>query len=397
MSLGAPVYLDYQATTPLDPRVLEAMLPWLQGVHGNPHSSEHAFGWRAAAAIEASKESIAEFIGAEPREVIFTSSASEANNLAIHQALARGHGRDTLIVSATEHPSILEAAQALTSRGIKVMSCKVDEGGALRMEHLRELLSPRVALVSVAAVNNEVGTIQDIKTIAAVAHTVGALAHSDCSQAPLALTVDVAEWGLDLATFSSHKAYGPVGIGSLFVATPALSALRPLIVGGSQQAGLRAGTLSTALCVGFAAALRLVREGGELERARVRALRDRLRERLLTEVRGSRLVGQSSPRHPGNVSVSLPIVDARDIVQRVQPRIAIATGSACRGGSEEPSHVLRALGMSESEARRVVRIGFGRFSIEDEIEMAVSEISAAVTANQQAYADETKGRALAAS
>lgn len=394
--MGSPVYLDYQATTPLDPRVLEAMLPWMRGVHGNPHSSEHSFGWQAATAVEASKESIADFIGAEARELVFTSSASEANNLALHCALACGRGRDTLIVSATEHPSVLEAAAAQTSRGLKVLTCEVDEGGALRMEHLRELLSPRAALVSVASVNNEVGTIQDIKAIAAAAHAVGALMHSDCSQAPPALTVDVATCGLDLATFSSHKAYGPVGIGALFVATPALPLMRPLIFGGAQQSGLRAGTLSTSLCVGFAAALRFVREGGELERARVRSLRDRLRERLLVEVRGSRLVGQGSPRHPGNLSISLPVIDARDIVQRVQPNLAIATGSACRGGNEEPSHVLRALGLSESDARRVVRIGLGRFSTEEEVERAVREIADAVSANQQAFADELKGHAQAA-
>jgi cysteine desulfurase len=375
-----PIYLDYQASTPLDPLAFEAMRPWFEGSFGNPHAQEHAFGWKAHAAIAKSREQVACLVGADPEDLVFTSSASEANNLAVLGLCSAPpeSSRDTVLVSAIEHPSVVQAALALRTRGYRVRELPVDRTGLVRLDILEAELQGSVCLVSIGAVNGEIGSVQDLFSIGECCRNHGVLFHTDAAQALTALHLDVRVLPVDLMTLASHKAYGPQGVGALYIASNARSRVSPLIHGGGQERGLRSGTLPTALCVGFGGACELIGQFGSAERERVAALRDQLWHHLSRSVPSIRTNGPMSTRHPGNLNVCIPGIDARELIQLLQPTIACSTGSACHSGMQTSSHVLAAIGLRQSDARASLRFGVGRFSTPAEIATAARRIASTI-------------------
>lgn len=370
------LYFDHQATTPVDPIVLESMRPYFSEWYANPHSAEHAFGRTAQEAIETARSRIAACIGCDAQDLIFTSGATESNNLAI-LGTAKGHrlDRDTILVSAIEHASVIEAARA---SGLQVKVLPVDAHGHIILGDLDALLNDRVRLVSVGFVNNEIGTIQAVTEIGERVQRSGALFHVDAAQALTAVAMRAHEMPIDFLSLSSHKSYGPKGIGALYIAPGRHGLLKPLIHGGGQERGLRGGTLPTPLCVGFGAACGLILERGQAERLAVRARRDALLLEIRRKIPDVRLIGPVDKRHPGNLSVQLPVSDARDIVQAVQRQLACSTGSACHSGSDLPSHVLTSIGMTTLEARQVLRLGVGRFTAQRECELAAEFLADAL-------------------
>jgi len=369
------IYLDHHATTPVDPRVVEAMLPFFTQDFGNAASSIHAPGRRAAAAVEDARERIAALLGAEPREIFFTSGATESNNLAL-QGLARRRGsrRDHWVSVTTEHPAVLDVCAALEAEGFSGTRVPVDSEGRVEPEAIAEAVNDGTAFVSVMLANNEIGVLQPVDRIAAVCRERGVPCHTDAAQAVGKIPVDVASLGVDLLSLSAHKFYGPKGVGALFVrqGRPRLR-LAPLQHGGGHEAGLRSGTLPVPLIVGMARALELCAEELENEGERLRELRDRLWSHLARELPGVRRNGHARESLPGNLSVTLEGVDADRLLLSL-PDVAISSGSACSTANPAPSHVLLALGLSPAEARSSLRIGLGRGSTGEEVDRAAARI-----------------------
>lgn len=376
VSQGSGIYLDYQASTPVDPAVVEAMLPWWhQSGVGNPHSYEHAFGWRAAKAVDEARAKIAALLGADDQDVIFTSGATESNNLAIFGAVRAAQSkRRTLLVTAIEHASILGPVTMLSEDGFQCVVLPVDSSGRLDREAFLQQLNDDVLLVSVGVANNEIGTIQDLPWIADRCHEYGAMLHTDAAQALTVAPISIQEWDVDLASFSAHKAYGPQGIGALYVAPSARKRLRALSFGGGQQSGMRPGTLPTALCVGFGMACHILQTSCSTEPQRISRLRDRLVNSLLEAIPGTLLNGPSQNRTPGNANLQIPGIEAADLIQRLQPVVALSSGSACHSGSDRPSHVLLAIGLNDRAARESVRLGVGRFTTDADVAVAIEAI-----------------------
>ena len=371
MSDTATIYADYQATTPVDPRVIERMEPYSRSLFGNPHSDDHVMGWRAAETVREAASSIAALIGSDADEVFFTSGATESNNMALLGLGRRAPtDRRRILVSAIEHKCVLEAARALEEReGFVIDVIPVDSEGFVRLDALEDMLDDSVLVASVMAVNNEVGTIQDVPRIVELLRSHGALFHCDAAQAPCAMDVSNLALHADLVSLSAHKIYGPKGIGALYVRREHHRRIEPLIYGGGQQAGLRSGTVPVALCVGMAAAADILRsEEGVAERRRISGLRD-LFVTTLREGSSAALLNGSfdTERHPGNANVRFDGLDAQDVLGALQPKLAASTGAACASGVPEPSHVLRALGLDDVEARSSVRFSFGRFTTADEV------------------------------
>jgi cysteine desulfurase len=371
-----PIYLDYHATTPLDPRVLAAMRPWWEENFANPHSVEHAMGRQAEAAVEVAREQVAELIGAEGREIVFTSGATEANNLAIKGA-ARFAGlgeRRRIITLATEHKCVLEAVRDLAAESFEPVFLPVRPDGLLDLDALRDALAVPTLLVSVMAVNNETGVIQPLAEIAAIAKAAGAIFHTDAAQAAGRILLDVEEIRADLLSLSGHKMYGPKGIGALYVRRKPRVRLQPLFSGGGQERGLRSGTLPAPLLVGFGEAARLAAGEGLLDAGRLRGHRDRLLGLLEARIPGLRVNGSREHRVAGNLNLSFPGVDAPALLAAL-PGLCLSTGSACSSAEVTPSYVLAAMGLSEEEARRTLRIGLGRFTSPAEVEQAAALIA----------------------
>ena len=381
------IYADYQATTPVDARVLEKMAPCWAGSFGNPHSSDHVVGWRASKTVREAAESVAALIGADADEVIFTSGATEANNLALLGLARRApDGRNRILISEIEHKCVLGAARALAeNHGIFVETISVDRDGFVDFEALEERVDESVLLVSVMAVNNEVGTIQDIPRIAELLATHGIVFHCDAAQAPCAMDVSDFAAHADLVSLSAHKFYGPQGIGALYIRRDLKDSIEPMIYGGGQQEGLRSGTVPMPLCVGMGVAAEIVASGeAKEERKRVAGMRDAF---ILLLESGEFPITINGPigqwRHPGNANVCFDGVDAQDILGVLQPRLAASTGAACTSGIPEPSHVLRALGLSDAQSEASIRFSFGRFTTREDIENAarlVNEALATVSA-----------------
>lgn len=375
-----PVYLDNQATTRCDPRVVEAMLPWFSEQYGNPHSAEHVMGRTAETAVETARGQVAALVDADTKELVFTSGATESNNIAIKGAArhARRMGTDRLrvITVATEHKCVLEAVADLAEEGFEPVFLPVRPDGLLDPEVLRDALTTPTLLVSVMAVNNETGVIQDIPSLAAIAKDAGALFHSDIAQAAGKIQVDLTAWKVDLASISGHKIYGPKGSGALFVRRRPRVRVAPLFSGGGQERGLRSGTLPTPLIVGLGEACRLAQAEMAEEAVRVRALRDELLGKLTRTIPGLRLNASRTARLPGNLNVTFPNAPAAQIMERA-PDLCVSTGSACSSAEIEPSYVLRALGLSDEEAARTLRIGVGRFTSPADIEYAAAALAAA--------------------
>ena len=370
------IYMDYQATTPADPRVVEAMQPYWSELYGNPHSADHAFGWSADAAVETSRRHIAALIGADADEIVFTSGATEANNLAVLGiARASPPARKRIVVSAIEHKCVLAAARAAADEGFDVITVPVAAGGIINPRAVAAVVDGRTALVSVMAVNNEIGTVQPLSEIAALCDAAGAVFHTDAAQALNAFPIDVAMLGVDLMSLSAHKAYGPKGIGALFVRRGLRVRPKPIIHGGGQEGGLRSGTLPTPLCVGFGEACRILANERDGDVERIRLLRDRFVAELLKTVPGLTVNGDQALRHPGNLNLLFPSMDASRLLQNLHSRVAASTGSACTSGQPEPSYVLRAIGLSPEDANASIRFSIGRFTTEDEIRAAAQYIS----------------------
>ncbi len=363
-----PLYLDYQATTPLDPRVRAAMDAFLDGGPANPHSATHGYGWRAAAAVDEARRQVAALVGARPEDLIFTSGASEANNLAILGAVdpARG-GR--IVCSAIEHPSVLMACRHLSDQGVALDLLPVDSGGLVDPAGLKALLRPETRLVSVMVANNEIGSLQPVAELAAVCRAAGVLFHCDAAQAAGKVPVDFTALGCDLMSLSAHKLYGPMGIGALAI-RPGVQ-LRPLFFGGAQERGLRPGTLPAPLAVGFGEAAQIALEELADEPARLTVLRERLLAGLQAALPDLVLHGSLARRLPGNLNVALPGLAAEDWILAC-PGLALSSGAACASGKQEPSPVLSALGLDPAQAAGAVRIGLGRFTDDADVERALA-------------------------
>lgn len=372
------VYLDYQASTPLDPQVKLSMSEAYDAT-GNASSEEHSFGWAASNRVERARGRIAEAVRALTEEVTFTSGATEANNIAIlGAAMAAPSNRRRILISSIEHKSVSAAAFAAERFGFSIEVVPVTPDGCINPDELAPRLNGDVAIVSVMAVNNEIGTIQPVAELGRRVRAAGAFFHVDATQALAAIDVNLVEWSADALSLSGHKIYGPGGVGALVVGIDAPWRPLPLMYGGGQEQGLRPGTLPVPLCVGLGEACRLIASIGEAERTRVAELRDLLADRLRRSIPKLAVTTERSARHPGCLHVRFPMIGASGLLQSLQPRIAAATGSACTSGVIGPSHVLMALGMSQEHAGECVRFSVGRFSTRDEVEFAADCISSVV-------------------
>jgi cysteine desulfurase len=377
-----PVYLDYQATTPTDPRVVAAMLPYFTEKFGNPHSTSHRFGREAAAAVEQARGEVAALIGAEPREIVFTSGATESNNAALKGAMRflrdeRRAEKDHVVTASTEHKCVLETCHQLEREGFSVTILPVGQDGLLDLDRLAAAIGPRTGLVSIMAVNNEIGVIQPLARIGALCRSRGVLFHTDAAQAIGKIPLDVEAMRIDLLSISGHKIYGPKGIGALYARRRPRARLMPLIDGGGQERGFRSGTLPTPLCVGLGHACAIAQAEMVAENVALDGLRRRFLAGLRSRVPGTRLNGSAEHRVAGNLNVAFPGVDADSLLECC-PAVAASTGSACSSASVEPSYVLRALGLDEAAARSSLRLCVGRFTTEAEIDFAVDALAAAV-------------------
>ena len=388
--LQLPIYLDNHATTRVDPRVVEAMLPFFSERFGNAGSTSHSFGHEAKAAVDQSRELIAQGLGCSPREIVFTSGATESNNLAIRGVAERARRKGNHIVSvATEHRAVLDPLRRLMRRGFEVTLLPVEQAGSptaglLRPEQVQEVIRDDTLLVTVMLANNEIGVLQPIAAIAKICSERDVVFHCDATQAVGKIPVNVRELGLDLMSFSSHKIYGPKGVGALYVRRgPPGVRLDPLLDGGGQENGLRSGTLNVPGIVGFATALQLCLAEIPGEMPRLSALRQRLWEGLQREITDIQLNGpdwsktSDCIRLPGNLNCSFPFVDGEALLMNMRD-VAVSSGSACTSANPEPSHVLRALGLSDDLTRASLRFGLGRFNTEEEIDFAIQATSETV-------------------
>ena len=374
-----PVYLDNQATTPLDPRVREAMQPFWETVFGNPHSESHRYGWEARGAVTNARAQVAGLLGADDDEVVFTSGATESCNLAIRGiASARTGERNRIVTLVTEHPAVLETVQWLGQRGFEAVILPVKQDGLLDLAALENVLDDRLLLVSVMAANNEIGVIQPLYEIASLCRAVGAIFHCDATQAIGRMGVNVDEFGVDLLSMSGHKIYGPKGVGALFVRRDADLRLDPLFTGGQQEHGLRAGTVAVPLVVGFGEACSIAAEEWQSDAERMRLLSDRLRVNLQDTFPAMRVFGDLEHRIPGNLSIGFHGVSSEEVIAGVADRIAISTGSACSSGTSEPSKVLLALGLVPQVAATAIRLSLGRLTTETEVNEAQTALTNAV-------------------
>jgi len=375
-----PIYLDSHATTPVDPRVLDVMLPFFTEHFGNASSRNHPFGWKAGKAVEQAREQVGALIGARFRDVIFTSGATESNNLAIKGLAARApSSRRHVVTIATEHRAVLDPCRTLERDRIRVTYLDVDREGLIDLDRLRDAVTDDTLLVSAMSANNEIGVLHPLAEIAAIAHAKGALFHCDAAQSAGLVRLDVKQLGLDLVSLSAHKLYGPKGIGALYVAKrdPAI-AVDALIDGGGHERGYRSGTLNVPAIVGFGKAAELCRESADADTARLRVLRDRL-WRALSAMDGIGVNGPLEPRLPNNLNVRVAGVHGESLLKAIAGDVAVSSGAACATASAEPSHVLRAMGLSDDEARASIRFGLGRFNTEQEIDTAAAVVIAAAT------------------
>jgi cysteine desulfurase len=372
-----PVYLDNQATTRCDPRVVATMLPWFTEHYGNPHSVEHVMGTEAEAAVEDARTQVAALVGADPKELVFTSGATESNNIAIKGAARfAGNERRRIVTVATEHKCVLESVADLAAEGFEPVFLPVRPDGLLDPDVLRAALDVPTLLVTVMTVNNEIGVVQDIAALAAISKQAGALFHTDIAQAVGKVPIDLSAWKVDLASVSGHKFYGPKGVGALYVRRRPRVRLTPLFSGGGQERGLRSGTLPSPLIVGLGEACRLAQAEMAEEAQRLASLRDRLLDHLRAAIPDIVVNGSTEARIPGNLNLTFPVATAADLMARV-PDLCVSTGSACSSATIEPSYVLRALGLSDEAASRTLRIGIGRFTSPADIDYAAAALTAA--------------------
>jgi cysteine desulfurase len=389
-----PIYLDNHATTKPDPRVVAAMMPYLTTIYGNAASVSHSFGWDAAAAVDHARAQVAALIGAEPKEIIFTSGATESDNLAIKGALpALRRKGNHLITTAAEHKAVLDPMLRLAREGCEVSVVPVDENGQVSPEAIAAALTERTVLVSVIAANNEVGTLNPIPAIGRLCHERGVLFHTDATQAVGKVPLDVVSDQIDLLSLSAHKFYGPKGIGALYVRRRGPQVrLAPLFDGGGHERGMRSGTPAVPLIVGLGEAALIAARERDVEALRLRELRDRLHAGIAGRVEAIRLNGHPTERLPGNLNLSFGYVDGEALMMAMR-QVAVSSGAACSSADPEPSHVLRSMGRDEDEARASLRFGLGRFTTEEEIDYAVDAVAEAVhRLRQSSAAWQSRGR-----
>ncbi len=377
-SKDAPLYLDYQATTPTDPRV-EKMLPFFSERFGNPHSRTHHYGWDAEDVVEEARAQVASLIGATPKEIIFTSGATESNNLAL-----KGVGqfykdrKNHIITCVTEHKCVLDTCRHLEQDGFDITYLPVQENGLIELDKLAEAITDKTLMVSIMAVNNEIGVIQPIKEIGALCRENGVFFHTDAAQGAGKIPLDVDDMNIDLMSISGHKLYGPMGIGVLYVRRRPRVRVVAMINGGGQERGMRSGTLPTPLCVGIGEACALAEKEMGAEAERLKMLRDRFHAGINDRLSEVYLNGDLEHRIPGNLNLSFAYVEGEGLMMGVND-LAVSSGSACTSASLEPSYVLRALGVEEELAHTSLRIGLGRFTTEEEVDYAVEKIATEVT------------------
>ena len=368
-----PIYMDYGATTPCDPRVVDAMIPWLREHFGNPASRTHAYGWEAEEAVEKARQQVADLIGADPREIVWTSGATESNNLALKGAahFYKSRGKHIITVK-TEHKAVLDTVRELERQGFEATYLDVKEDGLLDMDALKAAIRPDTILISVMYVNNEIGVIQDIPAIGALCREKGIVFHVDAAQATGKIDINLATLPVDLMSLASHKTYGPKGIGALYVRRKPRVRIEAQMHGGGHERGMRSGTLPTHQIVGMGEAFRIAKEEMHAENERVRALQ----QRLLAGLQGIEQIfvnGDLERRIPHNLNVSFNYVEGESLIMGIKG-IAVSSGSACTSASLEPSYVLRALGRSDELAHSSLRMTIGRFTTEEEVDFVVNTL-----------------------
>ncbi|MGV3743264.1 MAG: IscS subfamily cysteine desulfurase [Burkholderiaceae bacterium] len=368
-----PIYMDYSATTPIDPRVAEKMIPYLREQFGNPASRSHMYGWTAEKAVEEAREQVAALVNADPREIIWTSGATESNNLALKGAahFYKTKGKHIITVK-TEHKAVLDTVRELEREGFEATYLQPQDNGLITVQQLEAAIRPDTILVSVMLVNNEIGVVQPIDEIGELCRSKGIIFHSDAAQATGKLPIDLQKTKVDLMSFSAHKTYGPKGIGALFVRRKPRVRIEAQMHGGGHERGLRSGTLATHQIVGMGEAFRIAREEMDSELARIRALRDRLAKGL-TEIEEVYVNGDMEHRVPHNLNVSFNYVEGESLIMAIKD-IAVSSGSACTSASLEPSYVLRALGRSDELAHSSIRFTIGRFTTEEDIDFTIKLI-----------------------
>ncbi|BCL74390.1 cysteine desulfurase IscS [Jeongeupia sp. HS-3] len=368
-----PIYLDYSATTPVDPRVAQKMIPYLTEIFGNPASRSHAYGWDAEAAVEEAREQVAALLNADPKEIVFTSGATESDNLAIKGAanFYKTKGKHIITVK-TEHKAVLDPCRELERQGFEVTYLDVKEDGLIDLDVFKAALRPDTILVSIMFVNNEIGVIQDVETIGEICRERGIIFHVDAAQATGKVEIDLQKLKIDLLSMSAHKTYGPKGIGALYIRRKPRVRLEAQMHGGGHERGFRSGTLATHQIVGMGEAFRIAREDMAAELERTRMLRDRLWAGL-SDIEETHLNGDMAQRVPHNLNVSFNFVEGESLIMALKD-LAVSSGSACTSASLEPSYVLRALGRSDELAHSSIRFSIGRFTTEDDIDFAVKLI-----------------------
>ena len=367
-----PIYLDNQATTATDPRVVEAMMPYFSQKFGNPHSRSHSFAWEAEEACELARLQVANLMGASPKEIIFTSGATESNNMAL-KGIAKFYGskKKHIVTLTTEHKCVLDTCRHLEQDGFKITYLPVQPNGLVNLEQLKNVITDDTMLVSIMAINNEIGVIQPLKEIGKICREKGAFFHSDIAQAFGKIPINVDECSIDLASISGHKIYGPGGIGALYIRRRPRVRLTPIINGGGQERGFRSGTLATPLVVGLGKSASIAQEEMAKDHAHVKKLFDKFLNTIQANAQDIVLNGDKEQRYPGNLNLSFAYIEGESMILAIKD-LAVSSGSACTSSSLEPSYVLRALGVDEAMAHTSIRFGFGRFTTEAEVDYAAA-------------------------
>ena len=373
-----PIYLDYSATNPCDERVVDAMVPWLRSHFGNPASRSHAWGWEAEAAVETARGQVADLIGADPREIVWTSGATESNNLAIKGAAQfyKSKGKH-LITVKTEHKAVLDTCRELERQGFEVTYLDVQADGLVNLDAFKAAIRPDTILASVMFVNNEIGVIQDVAAIGTICREKGIIFHVDAAQATGRVDIDMANLPIDLMSLTSHKTYGPKGIGALFVRRKPRVRLEAQMHGGGHERGMRSGTLNVTGIVGMGMAAEICRKELHSESERLLKLRNRLHEGINSKLEDAYLNGHPIHRLPGNLNISFAFVEGEGLMMGIKD-VAVSSGSACTSASLEPSYVLKALGLGDELAHSSIRFGLGRFNTEEEVDFVINDVVRAV-------------------
>lgn len=373
MTIKLPIYLDYQSTTPMDPRVIDAVVKTMTGDYGNPHSRTHALGWKAEELIEIARRQVAGLINADEREIFFTSGATESNNIAL-KGVARFYSekKNHIVTIATEHKCVINSARDLEQEGFEVTFLPVEKNGLVDLEKLEKAITDKTCLVSIMAVNNEIGVIQPIKEIGAICRKKGAFFHTDAAQAFGKIPLDVEEMNIDLMSISGHKIYGPKGIGAIYIRRKPRVRIKSLFSGGGQERGIRSGTLPTPLVVGLGVAAEIAKNEMEKDYAHIKKLSDKLYDGVMKTTHVY-LNGDKEKRYAGNLNFSFAGIEGESMIMAIK-NLAVSSGSACTSSSLEPSYVLHSLGVEDELAHTSIRFGIGRFTTEEEIDYAIKLI-----------------------